>query len=153
MQPIEAQVVPTKYSSMRMVLAPARRALRSADRPAVPAPMIATSQVTSGFRIVLEFIQVGPRSHGGGGTVSPAASFRYRINKIERTMKDLKQSEVPRRGDKIENDDGTEKAHRIDNEREKTTVPANEETEGATNALKAPPPAPEMTRGDKTGRQ
>lgn len=68
-------------------------------------------------------------------------------------MKDLNQSQVRQRGDKVENDDGTGKAHRFDNEREKPTVPANEETEGATNALKAPPPPPEMTRGNKTGQQ
>jgi len=68
-------------------------------------------------------------------------------------MKDLNQSQVRQRGDKVENDDGPGKAHRFDNEREKPTVPANEETEGATNALKAPPPPPEMTRGNKTGQQ
>src|SRR5882757_3584480 len=43
MQPTLAQVVPLNESSMSTVEAPAPRATRSADRPAVPAPMIATS--------------------------------------------------------------------------------------------------------------
>ena len=37
MQPTLAQVVPAKRSSISTVLAPARRAQRSAARPAVPA--------------------------------------------------------------------------------------------------------------------
>jgi hypothetical protein len=43
MHPTVAHVVPLKLSSMSAVEAPAPRATRSADNPAVPAPMIATS--------------------------------------------------------------------------------------------------------------
>src|SRR3569833_497748 len=43
MHPTVAHVVPLNPSSMSTVEAPAPRATRSADNPAVPAPMIATS--------------------------------------------------------------------------------------------------------------
>ena len=44
MQPTLAQVVPANSGSISRVRAPQSRALRSADRPAVPAPITATSQ-------------------------------------------------------------------------------------------------------------
>lgn len=61
-------------------------------------------------------------------------------------MKDIKKSEVRRLGDTIENNGRIRKARHLDNESGKPTVPANEETEGATNALKAPPSPPEMRK-------
>jgi hypothetical protein len=47
MHPTLAHVVPAKRSSISKVLAPAFLAVRSAARPAVPAPIIATSQLRS----------------------------------------------------------------------------------------------------------
>jgi hypothetical protein len=48
MQPTFAHVVPEKVSSIKSVLAPEWRALRSAESPAVPDPMIATSLWSDG---------------------------------------------------------------------------------------------------------
>jgi hypothetical protein len=47
MHPTLAHVFPAKQSSISKVLAPAFRATRSAAKPAVPAPMMATSQLRS----------------------------------------------------------------------------------------------------------
>ena len=44
MHPTVAHVVPLKCGSIRSVVAPFERAARSAARPAVPAPIIATLQ-------------------------------------------------------------------------------------------------------------
>lgn len=69
-------------------------------------------------------------------------------------MMNLKRNEARRRENRIENDTGTRKAghHDTDAELEKDTVPANEETEGATKALEAPPPPPAMAKDGKTDR-
>jgi hypothetical protein len=57
-QPTFAQVVPEKSSSINSVVAPAWRAPRSAARPAVPAPIMATSHSRVGvLRVVDLFCQ------------------------------------------------------------------------------------------------
>ncbi|PWE54007.1 hypothetical protein DEM27_22020 [Metarhizobium album] len=69
-------------------------------------------------------------------------------------MTDLKRNEARRRESHVENDNWTRKAGHLHTDAElgNETVPADEETEGATNALEAPPLPPEMAKDGKTDR-
>lgn len=76
-----------------------------------------------------------------GGTVVSATSFRSQINKIEDEMihSASEQASVDER-----HAEDAEKGHGDNGASER--VPADEETEGATNALKTPVAPPEMAK-------
>jgi hypothetical protein len=69
-------------------------------------------------------------------------------------MTELNRNQPGQRENPISSDGPSEKpAHRDTNVKPgQPTVPANEETEGATNALEAPPPPPEMAKGGEPDR-
>lgn len=70
-------------------------------------------------------------------------------------MTDLKRNEARLRKKRVENDSRTRKSSHLDTDAAlgKHPVAADEETEGATNALEAPPPPPEMAKDRKYDRK
>ena len=67
-------------------------------------------------------------------------------------MTDLKRNDARRRENHIEYHTRSRNVGHLHTDAElgNETVPADEESEGATNALDAPPPPPEMAKDGKT---